>query len=248
MLSIIILTYNEEDVIGECLASLGDFGDEVIVIDSFSTDKTQEIAKRHKAKVVEHRLLDFFSQRNFALDTTRGDFVYYIDADEVVTEDFKKEVKAAILNYPNTPFIGGWFIRRETYYFGKRWGLTDQVQRLFYKKKLLRWEGVVHETPRIEGEFGIINSPIKHFTHRNFSQMVEKTNKWSNYEAELRFRAHHPKMSFWRFVRVMMTGFFRSYIMEKGWRNGTAGFMESVYQAFSMFITYAKLWELQNKK
>ncbi len=248
MLSILILTYNEEDVIGDCLASLADFADEIIVIDSFSTDKTQEIAKKHKATVVEHKLIDFSSQRNFGLEHAIEDFVLYIDGDEVVSEDFKNEVKIAVEKYTEGSDVGGWFIKRDTYYFGKRWGLTDQVQRLFLKKKLLKWEGVVHETPKIEGRFGIIHAPVKHFTHRNFSQMVEKTNKWSNYEAELRFKAHHPKMSSWRFIRVLSTGFLGSYFKGRGWRNGTAGFMESVYQAFSMFITYAKLWELQNKK
>lgn len=248
MLSIIILTHNEEDVIGKCLKSLGDLGNEVIVVDSDSTDATQEIAKKHNAKIVEHTFVDFSAQRNFALEHARGDFVLYIDADEQITPDFIQEVKTAVDEYMPESEVGGWYIRRKTYYFGKNWGFTDSVQRLFLKKNLLRWDGVVHETSKIEGKFGVINAPILHFTHRNLSQMIEKTNKWSNYEAELRFRAHHPEMSFWRFVRVMITGFARSYFKEKGWKNGTRGMVESMYQAFSMFITYAKLWELQSKK
>ena len=92
-----------------------------------------------------------------------------------------------------------------------------------------------------------IKSPILHLTHRNLYQMLEKTNEWSEYEAKLRFDSKHPKMSWWRFLRIMLTGFFKSYLLEKGYKNGTAGIIESIYQSFSMFITYAKLWEKQNR-
>ena len=78
--------------------------------------------------------------------------------------------------------------------------------------------------------------------------MVEKTNKWSESEAELRYKAGHPEMSWWRFLRVMFTAFTDSYFKEKGYKSGTAGLVEAVFQSFSMFITYAKLWEKQIKK
>jgi hypothetical protein len=78
--------------------------------------------------------------------------------------------------------------------------------------------------------------------------MVAKTNEWSEYEARLRLNAKHPRLVAWRFIRVMMTAFTDSFIKSKGYRNGTYGFIEAIYQAFSMFITYAKLWELQQKK
>ena len=116
------------------------------------------------------------------------------------------------------------------------------------KEKLKGWHGVVHETPEVQGSLETINEPILHFTHRNLEQMVAKTNDWSEYEANLRVRTDHPKMNFFRFIRVMATGFTRSYIFEKGYKNRTAGLIESVYQAFSMFITYAKLWEKQQAR
>ncbi len=96
--------------------------------------------------------------------------------------------------------------------------------------------------------FGEIVAPVHHFTHQNLSQMLTKTIEWSDHEAKLRFDAKHPVMTPLRFVRVMITGFMDSYIQGKGYKNGTEGFIESVYQAYSMFITYAKLWEKQNKK
>jgi len=107
---------------------------------------------------------------------------------------------------------------------------------------------VVHETPTIKGAFGEIERPINHYTHRSLSQMVEKTNEWSEYEAELRIKAGHPEMTWWRFFRVIVTAFFKSYVFEKGYKNGTEGIIEAIYQSFSIFITYAKLWEMQREK
>lgn len=248
MISTIIITYNEEEVLERCLKSLQGFTDEIIVVDSYSGDKTQEIAKRHKAKIIEQKLTSFAEQRNEGLKHAKGDFVFYLDADEEITSEFKKEALGLVKEYNPESNTAGYFIKRKTYYFGKDWGLTDSVQRLFYKKKLKEWFGVVHETPRVEGVFDVISAPINHFTHRSLEQMLEKTNRWSVYEAQLRLKANHPPMSWWRFPRVMIPEFFKSYIGQKGYRNGTAGFIEAIYQSFSIFITYAKLWELQNKR
>ncbi len=248
MISAIVLTYNEEEVLEDALKSLSGFADEIVLVDSNSTDKTHTIAKKYKAKVVTHELVSFAQQRNEGLKHAKGDFVFYLDADERLSSEFKKEALALVTSYNPQSSIAGYFVKRKTYYFGRDWGLYDSVQRFFYKRKLIEWYGVVHETPRVDGEFGSILSPILHYTHRSLEQMLAKTNKWSNYEAELRFKAHHPKMTWWRFPRVMATEFYKSYFLQKGYKNGTYGIVESLYQSFSMFITYAKLWELQTTK
>lgn len=246
MLSIVIITFNEADIIEQCLQSIDNFGDEIIIIDSYSTDNTTQIAKKYGAKIYERALDSFAEQRNFALKHVQGTWVLYLDADEIVTADFKKEVQD-VINQKGDNAPTGYFIRRDTYYFGKRWGFIDQLERLFLVKNFSKWTGVVHETAHTQGLLGVIQSPIKHFTHRNLTHMVAKTNKWSEYEAELRYKAHHPRMTTFRFMRILLTGFFRSYINDRGYKNGTAGFIESIYQAFSLFITYAKLWEKQQK-
>lgn len=247
MLSIIIITKNEEEVIEDCIKSAKPVADEIIMVDDYSDDKTVEIAKKLGAKIVQNRFVDFAAQRNFAMSLAKNNWVLFLDADERLTPEFIKELKS-IINRERlkSDTIGGYFIKRKTYYYGRDWGFSDKVQRLFYKPNFLEWKGQLHETPYIKGEYSEINSPILHFTHRNLSQMVKKTNNWSEYEASLRLKAHHPKMNVFRFGRIMLTGFFRSYIKEKGYKNGTEGVIEAIYQAFSMFITYAKLWEKQN--
>jgi hypothetical protein len=97
------------------------------------------------------------------------------------------------------------------------------------------------------GLVGNLAGELKHDTHRSLEEMVAKTNEWSEIEAELRKSAHHPLISWWRLLRVTVTGFWNSFILQGGWRAGTVGWIESMYQGFSLFITYAKLWEMQEK-
>ncbi|OIP58182.1 MAG: hypothetical protein COX79_04860 [Candidatus Levybacteria bacterium CG_4_10_14_0_2_um_filter_36_16] len=248
MLSIIILTKNSEETLADTIESLKNFGDQLIVVDSGSDDRSVEVAKHLGATVFKNKFEDFSAQRNFAISKANNPWVLYIDDDEQITEEFKKEVKNTIAAYDKNSEIGGYYIRRKTFYYGKDWGFADKVQRLFYKEKFTRWHGVVHETPTIKGAFGEIERPINHYTHRSLSQMVEKTNEWSEYEAELRIKAGHPEMTWWRFFRVIVTAFFKSYVFEKGYKNGTEGIIEAIYQSFSIFITYAKLWEMQREK
>lgn len=247
-LTVIILASNEEDVIGDAIKSCKGFAEKIVVVDSNSEDRTVNIAESLGAEVVRHTLKNFSEQRNYAILHATTKWVLYLDADERLTDEFKEEVEKLVAGFEQDSEFGGYCVRRKTYYYGQDWGYVDQVQRLFLREKFDKWEGVVHETPKIKGEFGIINSPILHFTHRNLSQMIRKTNEWSDYEARLRFDSKHPKLVHWRFFRVMVTEFFNSYIKNKGYKNGTYGLIEAIYQSFSIFITYAKLWELQRKK
>lgn len=245
-LSVIIITKNEEDVIADSIKSAKDFASEILVIDANSTDKTTQIAQKLGAVVIKHQFKDFSDQRNFGFLHAISQWVLYLDADERLTDKFKSEVSNIIGNEKDN--FAGYFIKRKTFYYGKDWDFSDRVQRLFLRDKFVEWVGVVHETPKVKGEFGEIKSPIIHLTHRNLSNMIRKTNEWSEYEAKLRLNSSHPKLVPWRFIRVMTTEFFDSYINKKGYKNGTYGLIEAMYQAFSIFITYAKLWEMQNRK
>ena len=270
-LSAIVIAKNEEPRIAKCLESLG-FCDEIIVIDNGSTDKTIEIAKRYKALTIHVKETDFSSLRNIGKDKAKGSWILYVDADEVVTEKLKEEIRIVtsfavpagrtppkalpterrqelrVKNKKESPSISAYYIKRCNYYLGYKWPVQDKIQRLFFKDALIRWEGKLHETAMIDGEMGVLTNPLIHNTHRTLEEMVVKTNEWSQFEAQLRFKAHHPKIVWWRLIRIMMTGFFQSCIKEGGWRMGTVGWIESIYQAFSMFIAYAKLWEMQKKK
>ena len=129
--------------------------------------------------------------------------------------------------------------------YGDWW--PDYVLRLIKKEALAKWHGDLHEQPEIKGEIGKLKEPFVHITHRSLTEMVDKTNEWSEIEAKLLLQAGHPQMTWWRFFSVAMREFWKRGILEMGFRDGTVGVIEIIYQIFSRMVTYAKLWEMQLK-
>ena len=249
-LSIVVIGRNEEKLIGDCFKSAA-FADELILLDGGSTDKTIKIAQDYQARVIPQAVKekDWAAWHNQGKEEAHGEWLFYLDADERITSELEKEIKDIIeeglgefsafavprLNVllGREMFFGGWY--------------PDYQIRLFHKDKLDKWVGKLHERPVYEGQLGYLKQPIKHLTHRDLFSMVEKTNYWSLIEAKLLYEAHHPSMAPWRFFRIMLTEFWERGIKKQGWRDGIVGWIEIIYQMFSRFMTYAKLWELQQK-
>ena len=239
----VIIAKNEEKMIRPALESL-DFCNEIIVVDNGSSDKTVKISEALGAKVYTLISDDFSEARNFGLSKTGSDYILYLDADERLDEELKNNIKELL---GKDSEYSGFKLKRKNFYFGNsQWPQTETLERLFLKDKLKLWKGKLHESPVYEGSLGKMDGFIMHYTHRDLAGMLDKTIDWSSKEAVLRFNSGHPEMSWWRFPRVMITAFLDSYIKKQGFKAGTAGLVESIYQSFSMFVTYAKLWELQH--
>lgn len=245
-ISAVILTKNAENLIADCIDSVS-FCDEILVIDDNSSDRTPEIAKHMGAAVYPYVSDSFAKKRNLGLKKAKGKWILYIDVDERLSPELIEAIKKIIEG--KRDIYSAYRINRQNYYLGNNpWPKIEKLERLFKKTKLEEWYGDLHETARVEGPIGDIeDGVIKHFTHQDLHGMLAKTITWSKIEADLRFKVDHPQMSWWRFFRVMLTAFYDSYVKQKGYKVGTAGFIESAYQAFSMFITYARLWEMQQK-
>jgi (heptosyl)LPS beta-1,4-glucosyltransferase len=243
----IVIAKNEENMIADCLDSLA-FCSELVVVDNGSQDRTAEIAKRMGARVYSLEIDDFSRLRNFGLEKARGEWVLYVDADERISPTLRE----ALIQLTSNPINKneGFFIKRKNFYLGNNeWPYIEKLERFFKKRSLKKWEGRLHESPVVFGEIGEIEEGfLLHYTHRDLSSMLKKTIEWSGVEAQLRFDARHPKVTWWRLIRVMITAFFDSYIRQSGWKAGPVGIIESIYQSFSIFITYARLWEMQNAK
>lgn len=248
-LSVIVLTKNEETQIKGCLDSIHELADEIIVVDSGSTDKTLEVAKKYNAKIFIDKSDDFSVKRNLGLEKAGGEWVLCVDADERATVELQGEIKSLLRqDYGARAGITAYKIPRKNFYLGNNeWPYIELVERLFKKNTLKGWKGQIHESPMVDGQIGELKNYLLHYTHRDLSSMIEKTIEWSKIEAKLRFEAGHPPVVWWRFPRVMLTEFYRSYIGQKGWKAGAVGIIESFYQAFSIFVTYVRLWEMQNK-
>jgi len=243
-LSIIILVYNVAEEIIPALKSSG-FADEIIVVDTGSTDGTLDICRKHGARIV-HSTTDSFSKwRNDGAKTARGEWLLYLDSDERIPVRLAKEILDTIVS----PGHDSYTISRYEIFIGKHlshWG-DPRVLRLIKKSALKRWEGKLHEQPKVEGTVGELRQQMVHLSHKNIDEKLPNTLVWSKAEAKMLLEAHHPPMAGWRFIRIMLTEFWNRAIKQGLWKDGTEGWIEIIYQMFSKFITYERLWEMQRK-
>lgn len=247
MLSVVILTKNEQDRIRACLESVN-WADEIVVIDNGSTDKTLDIVKKYTDKIYSFKELDFAYLRNKGMEQTKGEWVLYVDSDERVLKSLRSEIE----QYIEDDKFSALAISRRNIVFGREvnygpfW--PDWVIRLIKRADFDKWEGLVHEQPKIKGKLAYSKYSLLHLTHRGLDQIVFKSLEWSKIDAKLRFNARHPKMSGWRFLRIFITETLNQGIIRGGFFNGNIGIMDSMLQAFSMYMTYIRLWQLQQQK
>ena len=247
-ITVIIPARNESPLISDALNSVK-WCDEVILVDNNSTDDTSKIAKRFKARIVTTAATDFNERKNIGLKIATNPWLLYIDADERVTPLLRQEIIATI-NGKNTK--SAYLVPRKNIYLGKimhfgGWG-DESLVRLFKKSQLSGWKGMLHERPEVRGEIGKLIYEIIHLSHRDLDSMVEKTIIFTQKEAVLRFQSDHPKVTWWRFYRVMFTEAWFRLVKLKAFLDGTEGIIDGMFQVFNMFIIYARLWELQNGK
>jgi len=245
----IIIAKDEERMLADCLKTL-DWVDKILVIDNGSVDDTVKIAKRFKAKIVKlkrQKKPNFSEARNKGLKEADTDWVFYIDADERVTPELRSEIQKIIKN----PKYNAYAIPRRNIIFGREFKYTgqrpDYVKRLFKRSKLVKWVGDLHEEPVCKGGLGHLESSLIHDKHETLSEMVEKTNRWSEIEAKLMYDANHPPMNVRRFVSAMAREAWLRMIRQRAFLDGPEGIIYAIYQVFSRFTSYAKLWEMQIK-
>ncbi|NMB56899.1 glycosyltransferase family 2 protein [Candidatus Beckwithbacteria bacterium] len=247
MLSVIILTHNEEQMLPKALESVKNLADEILVIDKKSTDSTLEIAKKFNAKLVKFEGEEFDQWRNLGIEHAKGDWLFYLDPDERVTENLAKEIRAVIDQEENDVYK----MKRQNYWWGKQFqycgASPDWVTRLFKKEKLQKWQGIIHESPVYEGKVGELENSLVHFTHRDFVSGLKKSYQWTRMEAQLFYNASHPPVKVKNLVSVFVKKFWQKYISQKGYQEGVEGFIESLVQAINRFMVYVLLWEMQQE-
>lgn len=247
-LSVIVIAKNEEEKIEDCLRSVS-WADEVIVIDNESVDKTAEIAKKLGAKVVFFKNGTYSDRKNRGAKEAMGEWLLYVDADERVTDELKREIKDKVLGNQSETSV--FAIPRKNIILGKEmrhggWW-PDYVKHLIRKKDLSGWKGELHEEPVFEGKLEHLEAPLLHLKPDNLSVMVEKTNVWSEIEARLMLQANHPPMNIFRFATAILREFWLRMVRQKAFLDGAEGIIYAIYQVYSRFISYAKLWEMQQK-
>jgi len=245
-LSAVIIAKNAQNKITDCIRSLN-FADEIVVIDSGSDDNTIEIAKKLKCRVFTKNDGSYSDWRNSGKDKALGDYLLYVDTDEVVDRKLSEEIKKRLSDWPKD--LACYAIPRKNIIFGKwlkhgGW-YPDYVIRLLKKERLIRWENDLHEQPVYNGKLGYFKNPLIHYKEKNLDEMIYKTNIWSAVEAKLMYEARHPKMNIIRFSSAILREFWFRFIKNLAFLDGGEGIIMGIYQIYSRFISYAKLWEMQ---
>jgi len=250
-LSVVISVHNEERNIKECLESVKDLADEIVVVDNSSTDKTGEIAQKYTKKVFEQKNdpKNIDLQKNFGFSKATGDWILSLDADERITPGLTKEIKSKIQD-PRSRIQGFW-IPRKNIIFGK-WIQSDMwwpdyQLKLFRKGKGKFGKNEVHKALILEGVSEKLTNPLIHYNYTSIHQYLQKLNNYTDIEAE-NLSSQEYKFNWLDAIRFPVNDFVKTFFLQKGFKDGIHGLVLSMFQAFYMGIVFAKLWEKEGFK
>ncbi len=237
--SVIVITKDEELSLKECLESVKDF-DEIIVVDSGSSDKTVDIAKEYTTKVFNREFDDFSSQKNFAIAQCKNNWVLSLDADEVVSKEFKDRIRKIKLNDK-----AGYRIKRDTYIFGKllKYGghCNDMPLRLFNKRKgdFLQ---PIHEFVKISEPTGLIYEPILHYSSHDLNEYIKKLNLYTDLEVKFLLE-RNCRFYYARMLLYPVLKFIQRYLLQRGFLDGFEGLAFYILSGFYEFVKWIKYRE-----
>jgi glycosyltransferase involved in cell wall biosynthesis len=245
-LSVVIITYNEEENILRCVNSVNGLADEIVIVDSLSTDRTAEICRSAGCKVIPHAFEGYGQQKQFAVDHAANDWILSLDADEVVTPELKAEIKA-LMEQDSIP-CDGYRICFSLFYMGRelrRFG--SHSLRLFDRRKSRFRVVMVHESVEADGTIGNLKGRIIHYSYRDLSHHFQKINSYTSRAAEENAKDGKHYRKAWVAFKFPVS-FFIYYFIRLGILDGYPGFLWSFFAALYGSLKVAKTIELQKKK
>jgi len=244
MISGVILTHNSHSV-EKTLQSLS-WCDEIIVIDDFSSDDTVSKVKKYTDKIFERHLNDDFAmQRNFGLKKAKYPWIFFVDSDEIVSDELKNEI---IQKIENTD-VQGFYVKRRDFMWGRelKHGETGNIKLLrLGKKDSGEWERPVHEVWNIQGNVNSLQSPLRHYPHPDVSQFLNEINRYSSINAEYNI-SQGKRVTVFEIGAYPLGKFIVNYFFKLGFLDGTAGIIMALMMSLHSFLTRGKMWELQRK-
>lgn len=249
--TVVIITQNSAELIKNAIKSVY-FADEILVIDSGSTDDTVNIAKELGAKVINNTFLNYSQQKQFGIDTAKNDWIFILDSDERVS----KELAKSILNALENEHYNAFKIQRKNYFLGKEvradFWKNDHHIRLFNKNTFELLNQQIHEViiPKHGGTepVGELTGNLYHITHRSVSELSRKAYEYSLLDAEERIKRNPPTISGKNIVFSALEYFFELYIKGGGYKDGTEGLINSLILTYQQRILIRSLlWEMQQR-
>lgn len=246
-LSVTVITLNEEKDLPRCLESVENFADEIVVVDSGSTDKTVDIAKKYGAKVYYRKFDNYANQKNFAASKATGEWILSMDADEQITPELAKEIESKVkgqkskvvaYNMPRKNIIFGKFIKYT------RWQPELDRHIWLWKKGKGKWVGDVHEELEVDGEVGKLRNPKIHRQYETVKEFMDMMNRYSELDAEKRIR-QGARFSLFRLFFDPLYNFLVRYFYRLGFLDGWRGFILSYLMAVYHLELWVKIWEKQ---
>ncbi|MFC1485138.1 glycosyltransferase family 2 protein [bacterium] len=244
MLSAVVITKNEEKNIDICLKHLT-WADEIIIVDSESTDKTCKIAKKYTDKIFTAKWQGFAKTKNYAISLAKGDWILSIDADEIVSDELKDEIIKTIKSDDKH----GYYLPRLLYFCGKpvkHGGCYPDYQLRLFKKKSGKFEDIpVHEGVILKGIAGYLKNNILHYSYNTMFEYWDRFNRYTELDAEKKFKK--GKKFCYLNIGVFVWELFKRLILKLGFLDGIPGIFYHINSSMSSFVKYSKLWELENR-
>ena len=246
-LTVTVITYNESEHIAAALDSVA-WADEVVVVDSGSTDGTADIARAKATRVLTRAWEGYSAQKNFAADQATNDWVLSMDADERVTPQLAAEIREVLERGPRAR---GYRIRRVTHYLGRWIRSTDwshDYQLRLYDRRAGRWNGMkIHESFRLaDGRPEMLEGELEHYAYRDISHHLQKINAYTTLIAEQSYEEGRRTNPLAMTVHPWFA-FVRNYVLRAGFKDGAVGFVVSLLNSYYVFLKLAKLWERQQR-
>lgn len=241
--SVTIITKNEETDIGAAISSVR-WADEIVVVDSQSTDRTAEIASAAGARVIVRDWPGYVAQKNFAAGAAANDWILSLDADERVTPALASQIRQAVAQPGHAAFQ----MRRLNWHLGRWINGTDwypDYQVRLYDRRAAEWTGqLVHEGLAVRGSTGRLSADLEHYAYRDITDHLDTINRYTTLAAQQMHEAGR-RASVWQLLCHGPLAFLRNYLLKGGWRMGAVGVIVSGMNAYYVFLKFAKLWQLQ---
>ncbi len=240
-ISVFIITRNEEDSIRRCLESVK-WADEIVVVDSFSKDKTLDICREYTDNVSQREFSDFSSMKNCALSKASNKWVLGVDADEEVTPELRGEIENVLKRGAGN--VSGFYVKRRSMIFG-RWfehcGTQNDYQMRFFVKNDAYYLQPVHEIVKIEGKTSQLSSELLHYTYKDIDSYIKRLDRYTAIEADsLKSKISRKRALLFLFAKPLFR-FLDLYLLKQGFRDKTEGLFFSVFSGFYELIKYSKI-------